>query len=284
MSPRYRLAALDLDGTALGEDPERFAPGLLEAAAAAARAGVEVVFATGRPRPCMPAQLVRLRPDWLHTLICCDGAQVWDLDTGALLWQKALSGAALVRAAALAEALDLPVEYIDSEGWYHVTGPHLRQLRAGPLGDYHRGVLARRGVELTAPPETLAPLGILKLNLPRVPPDKAPTLVRALAEAGVQGMECGPGSFEVTAPEAGKQAAVAFAAGRLGLGMQSVMALGDSGNDAALLRAAGWGVAMGNAPEAVRRAADAVAPSNIRGGAAWAIRRWLLEEPVDPVE
>ena len=37
MSPRYGLAALDLDGTALGADPERFAPGLLEAAAAAAR-------------------------------------------------------------------------------------------------------------------------------------------------------------------------------------------------------------------------------------------------------
>ena len=56
MSPRYGLVALDLDGTALGADPEQFAPGLLEAAADAAAAGVEVLFATGRPRPCMPAQ------------------------------------------------------------------------------------------------------------------------------------------------------------------------------------------------------------------------------------
>lgn len=91
-------------------------------------------------------------------------------------------------------------------------------------------------------------------------------------------MECGTGSFEVTSPQAGKQAAVAFAAKRLGLDLKAVMALGDSGNDAALLRAAGWGVAMGNAPAAVQQAADAVAPANTQGGAAWAIRRWLLTE------
>ena len=49
MSPRYGLAALDLDGTALGADPERFAPGLLEAAAAAAfLASDEASFLTGQ--------------------------------------------------------------------------------------------------------------------------------------------------------------------------------------------------------------------------------------------
>lgn len=278
MSPRFRLAALDLDGTALGADPERFAPGLLEAAAAAAAAGAKVLFATGRPRPCMPAELVQQRPAWLHTLICCDGAQVWDLDTGALLWQKALDRPSLARIAALGAQLGLPVEYIDAEGWYHIRTEHLHQLEQAPLGAYHRGVLARRGVELTDPAEALAPLGIVKVNLPYVPSPLCPALTQALADAGVQGMECGPNSFEVTAPEAGKQAAVAFAAQRLGLGLEDVMALGDSGNDAALLRAAGWGVAMGNAPEKVRQAADAVAPANTQGGAAWAIRRWLLEE------
>ena len=35
---RYKLLALDLDGTALGSDPDAFAPGLAEAAAPAAEA------------------------------------------------------------------------------------------------------------------------------------------------------------------------------------------------------------------------------------------------------
>ncbi len=278
MSPRYGLVALDLDGTALGADPEQFAPGLLEAAADAAAAGVEVLFATGRPRPCMPAQLVQLQPSWLHTLICCDGAQVWDLDTNTLLWQKSLEPDELTAVAALGRQLDLPVEYIDAEGQYHVTQSDLDRLLAGRLGEYHRGVLCRRAVPLTVLPEALAPLGIVKVNLPVVPLELYPALTCALAQAGVQGMECGTGSFEVTSPQAGKQAAVAFAAKRLGLDLKAVMALGDSGNDVALLRAAGWGVAMGNAPAAVQQAADAVAPANTQGGAAWAIRRWLLTE------
>ncbi len=69
MSPRSGLVALVLAGPARGAAPEQCAPGLLHAAADAAAAGVEVLFATGRPRPCMPAQLVQLQPSWLHTLI-----------------------------------------------------------------------------------------------------------------------------------------------------------------------------------------------------------------------
>ena len=35
---RYKLLALDLDGTALGSDPDRFSPGLAEAAHRCGRA------------------------------------------------------------------------------------------------------------------------------------------------------------------------------------------------------------------------------------------------------
>ena len=90
-------------------------------------------------------------------------------------------------------------------------------------------------------------------------------------------MDCGGGAIELTAPGAGKLAAVTFLAGRLGLTLQDVMAIGDSGNDAALLAAAGLGVAMGNAPAHVQQAARAVTGRNTEGGAAQAIRRWLLE-------
>ena len=44
------------------------------------------------------------------------------------------------------------------------------------------------------------------------------------------------------------------------------MAYGDNYNDVDLLRAVGLGVAMGNAPQDVRRQADLVAPSNDEEG------------------
>lgn len=50
------------------------------------------------------------------------------------------------------------------------------------------------------------------------------------------------------------------------MGLQDAVAFGDNFNDVDLLRAVGLGVAMGNAPQDVRRQADLVAPSNDEEG------------------
>jgi len=63
---------------------------------------------------------------------------------------------------------------------------------------------------------------------------------------------------------------------RLGIEMKNVMAAGDSLNDLAMIKAAGLGVAMGNAQEAVKKAADWVTATNEEDGVAKAIRKWAL--------
>ena len=55
-----------------------------------------------------------------------------------------------------------------------------------------------------------------------------------------------------------------------------VIAIGDSGNDVAMLRRAGFGVAMGNAPDFVKAEADAFTDRYDDDGAAKAIERYLL--------
>jgi HAD superfamily hydrolase (TIGR01484 family) len=57
----------------------------------------------------------------------------------------------------------------------------------------------------------------------------------------------------------------------LGISMSEVVAMGDSLNDIAMIRAAGLGVAMGNAQEAVKREADWITLSNEENGVARAI-------------
>jgi hydroxymethylpyrimidine pyrophosphatase-like HAD family hydrolase len=44
-----------------------------------------------------------------------------------------------------------------------------------------------------------------------------------------------------------------------------------------MFRIAGLGIAMGNAPPDVKAAADIVAPTNDRGGVAWALRKVILD-------
>ena len=54
------------------------------------------------------------------------------------------------------------------------------------------------------------------------------------------------------------------------------MACGDSDNDLAMIRAAGLGVAMGNAEPEVKAAADVIVADNNHDGVAEAIHRYIL--------
>jgi hypothetical protein len=60
--------------------------------------------------------------------------------------------------------------------------------------------------------------------------------------------------------------------------MEAVLAIGDSWNDAPLLQAAGFGVAMGSAPAELRQVADAVVADVENDGVAEAVERFVLGE------
>lgn len=75
-------------------------------------------------------------------------------------------------------------------------------------------------------------------------------------------------------------AAVALAE-HLGTDLSHVIAVGDGDNDAELLAAVGLGIAMGNAAERARAAADLVVPDNDHDGLAWAIEH-VVKPAMDP--
>lgn len=74
--------------------------------------------------------------------------------------------------------------------------------------------------------------------------------------------------LEIMAGEASKSSAAAALCRLYGVGKSEVVAFGDNFNDVDLLRFAGTGVAMGNAPDPVKQAADIVAPTNAEDGLA----------------
>jgi Cof subfamily protein (haloacid dehalogenase superfamily) len=82
---------------------------------------------------------------------------------------------------------------------------------------------------------------------------------------------------EMMNPAANKGERLADVAREMGIGMESVMAVGDSENDLEMISRAGVGIAMGNGFEAVKSAADDVAPTNDEDGVAWAIRKYVLK-------
>lgn len=59
--------------------------------------------------------------------------------------------------------------------------------------------------------------------------------------------------------------------------MSEAVSIGDSLNDLAAIQASGLGIAMGNAQDDVKRAADAVVRSNNEDGVAQAIWEYVLK-------
>lgn len=89
-----------------------------------------------------------------------------------------------------------------------------------------------------------------------------------------------PTNIEVNKIGVNKATALSKVCRRLNFTMDAVLAVGDSLNDLAMIRAAGCGVAMGNAQQQVKEQADWVTGTNEDDGVAQAIQRWVFKENV----
>ncbi len=85
-----------------------------------------------------------------------------------------------------------------------------------------------------------------------------------------------PHYIVLTHPEADKARALDLVCRELGIPPEQTLAMGDSESDLAMLRWAGLGIAMRNAPDEVQRAALHIAPSNDEHGVAWAVEHFVL--------
>lgn len=275
----FDLIALDLDGTALRPDRTNFSIRLQAALAAAHQKGIAVVPITGRQYGMLPPA-VRTGAPWEKLCVLCNGGEVRTLPGGQLLEAHYLARGELLALVELAGALDIPVElsaggvlYLTRESWQV-------QRRAGDGLRFHlEEILARRGRE-TDDLRALCSredLDFDKVNLPWVPEDRRKRLQTALAALPVAFAWSSGQSVEITHAQATKEYGMIRVCALLGVDPVRTMAIGDSGNDISMLRAAGFGVAMGDAPQEVKDAADIVTASNREDGAALAIERYVLE-------
>ncbi|MCW3092896.1 MAG: family phosphatase [Ferruginibacter sp.] len=80
------------------------------------------------------------------------------------------------------------------------------------------------------------------------------------------------GYLEVMNLQASKANAIAFLLNQYGLHKGEIIAIGDNYNDKGMIEFAGIGVAMGNAPDEIKRVADHVTDTNNNDGVAKALR------------
>ena len=117
-----------------------------------------------------------------------------------------------------------------------------------------------------------------KINLPFVgPPERRQEVWQRLeALGGLQLTSSIPDNIEVNVLGADKGHALEALAGQLGISREKVMALGDNGNDVAMLRYAGISVAMEDGSQEAKDAAKFVTVAHTQDGLARALERFVL--------
>ena len=272
-----RLIAMDLDGTALQADRKTFSPRLNAALSAAHQHGVAVALITGRQFFIRPPA-VDPAAEWAGLVVLCNGGEVRRLTDGQLLSGHYLGPEALLPLIEAAERLDLPIELSAGDGLYLTRESWDSQHRiGGPLRFHLTDVLEPFGHEVEDLRALLADRRpVEKVNLPYVPDEVRAETERALKDLPISWFWSAPRGVEISSPDASKANGLLEVCRLLGIDPAQAMALGDSGNDIPMLRAAGWGVAMGSASAQVQAAADAVSAPYDQDGAALAIERYVL--------
>jgi Cof subfamily protein (haloacid dehalogenase superfamily) len=267
----YRLLALDADGTLFADDLQ-VRPAVREAIHAAQARGVIVVLATGRSA--LGAQAIARSVGLNGPIISYQGAMVHD-PTGQQVWLSRTFPRTLIdELLDWAEPRDLDVTvYVDNL-------IYLKELRH-PAEFYDRWF----GLPLRVAPHLRAaipgdPTKFLIIADPATNDLLTPEL-EALFAGRLEITRSHALFLEGTASGVSKGTALAYLAARLGIPREEVIAVGDAGNDLEMLRWAGLGVAMGNAPRAVQAAADWVAPPVTEDGVAEVICRFILSSSAD---
>ena len=262
-----RLLAIDLDGTLVNHRLE-MDPRDVAAVKAASAAGVTVVLATGRM---FKSSLRYAEPLGLTgPIINYQGAVVREIASGEVWYRCELSVEMQQRVLAFAEPRDWHVNAYVNEVVY--------TARARPEADLYARVAM-------VPYEVVGPLSkwIRQESTKMVLVDLDPAEVPArMAELGawmgyVARVTRSLDWFvEVVNPQVSKAKALAMVAERLRIPQSDVCAIGDNVNDEDMVGWAGFGVAMGNAPAALKEVAKHVTGSISEAGVAQVIQRFVI--------
>ena len=253
----YELLVCDLDGTLIDRSMA-LDPALVSAVKRAAGRGLQVSIATGR----MPASVDRYREelDIRAPLIYYNGALIRDPASGRDLLAHHLPRGILGTAfEVFANAPVDPLFFRDEQLYCLELSLPIRSF----CGD--EGLRAH----VIPDPEEFLRQGAFVKTMFIGHPDVLP-IVREDLESVIGGeaklVRTASHYLEIVPAAASKGSALGCLAEHLGVPLERVVAVGDQENDVEMIRAAGLGVAMPHAPDAVRAAADRTAPPAADGG------------------
>lgn len=239
-----KLIALDMDGTLLNEK-EEISEGNYKAIQEAQAKGVHVVLSTGRSILTCGKYAESLNLS--SYLVTVNGSEIWDC-----------SGNLHERNILHAEYIQMMWEWANQNKTYYWAVVTDKVWRNQMPDDIFAHTWLKFGFDFSddSVRETI--------------------LQRLLSNQQLEVSNSSPTNIEINAVGVNKANGLLHVCERLGISMDEVIAMGDSLNDIEMIKAVGCGVAMGNAQNEVKKAADWITDTNEEDGVAKAIRYWVL--------
>lgn len=273
---KIKMIGLDLDGTLLTSE-KKLTAYTKEVLKKAIEQGIYVLVATGRPYTGIPKELQEF-PGMRYALTS-NGARIVDTWEDKILYEK------LFPLDHAKKALEIFSKYDTlQEVYFHGQG-YAEKEKLDRAEKYHHNPFMWDYIRKTRKPVSSIEEIIQKENYAM---DKVQALFANLEEKQLAWDELSVikefelvsslgYNIEINAAGVNKGTGLIGLGRLLGIKREEIMACGDGDNDEAMLREVGFGVAMANATDRVKAAADYITGTNDEEGAAKAIERFALK-------
>ena len=272
----YKLLFLDMDGTTLDEN-KKIPPDTIEAIKELSKRGVRTVVATGRGLAELHDYEDTL--DFIHYGVVISGGMVYDFRRAAPLFKVPLKIADTLKLIAVAREAKSMLHVLTVKESFALGSDidHMENFQMKIYQEMYERVCIRvedyAAMEdyVQAHPDDIMKINIYSRSLPArewcYEQLKGRDLTLVFAEG--TGVEASPSGIT-------KASGLHFLCQHLNIDEQATIAIGDADNDKEIIKAAGLGIAMGNAKDDVKSIADAVTLPNTENGVLAAINKYLL--------
>lgn len=265
----YQLIALDLDGTLLNEK-KQISDRNKSAILKAREQGKQVVIATGRPLAGIRHMLEELEMTSENDfVIAFNGALVQNVKTGEAILKSHVTHEDYAELYRLSLVLDVHIQALTES---YVTTP--------VYNPYTEIEASLNGIKLDVCPVHEVPEFETLIKVMMVDaPEKLDRVLHQLPDWVKEKytiVRSAPIFLEFLHPSVNKGVGVAAVADLKKINRENVICVGDADNDMAMVTYAGLGVAMGNAIEALKDAANHITDTNERDGVAQVIENYMI--------
>lgn len=275
-----KLVALDLDGT-LFDNSSHISERNLTAIRSITDKGIHVVISTGRPFEGIPFD--QIKGTGINYAITANGSGIYEISTGKCLYENAMDEELVTPILNFLLTRDIHMDaFIGGKGYTPVQCVETAQKLTVPSSIKNYIITTRTQLDNILQFIHENQLKVQKMTLNFYPAADGTLIDREtvrkflVSNPSITTVCGGYNNLEFTRADANKGVGLRKLAEILGVNPDATMAIGDTENDLAIIEAAGIGVAMGNATDAVKARADYVTTTNTKDGVAAAIEHFIL--------